>query len=114
MTTPSDSVNAYISKLEALAGHNKRYEWLIKYLQRDREFLETHLFPVYQGATRAIVADFSSKPAEVSVRTFYGADDSKALGEALETRESQTQVRLIFATSISGIGNDARKEVGEI
>lgn len=115
MATTPNLNNAYLSKVESLARNNKRYLWLTKYLQHDEDFLSRYLYPVLQGHTRTVVVDFSRETnIKVPVRSFVCPKDNEALGEALATRTVQTQVRLIFVTSISGVGDEAREQVCRI
>lgn len=112
MATASDLRSSYLSKLESLARSNKRYLWLSKYLQGDRDFVDTYLYPVLQGSTRTLVADFPREEAKsVSVRSFVCPADNDALDEALAKRPARLQVRLILVTSISGVGHEAREQV---
>ena len=109
------TTSEYLSNLNDLARENPRYLWLVNYLRRDRTFLGKHLYPVRQGKTRTIVADFSrDRGKDVSVLTFADAENTDALSDTLRTQESDIQVRLIFVTSISGVEEQIRKQVREV
>jgi hypothetical protein len=109
MTPPQGTFD---SKLEELTQLNPRYVWLRQYFQRDGLFSENCLHPVVQGSTQGIVVDFSEvHEDDTSIWSFSGNQDITKLHDVLATRESQTRIRLVFVTSTSGVGNEARKKV---
>jgi hypothetical protein len=106
------SENNYINSLESLADANGRYEWLLRYLRRDPDFLDARLHPVSPGRTRTIVADFSSNMTEeLSIRSFMCPQDNEALDKALSIRDAAARLRLIVVMSISGVSYDSRQQV---
>jgi hypothetical protein len=105
-------VRPLTSKLEELVEENPQYLWLRDYLQGDLLFLKKSLWPVLQGRTHSVVADFPNNPGEPPwVRSFVGSQNIDELHEVLTSQNAQTQVRLIFVTSTSGVGDEARRKV---
>jgi hypothetical protein len=99
----------YHLKIVSLARDNPRYLWLSRYLRRDTAFLVQHLYPISQGRTRVIIADFSSEVENPSIRSYVDSESIDALDEALAAPSGQ--VRLVFVTSINGVGDVVRKKV---
>jgi hypothetical protein len=112
MSTKSGPRGDFVSKVRDLALHNHRFLWLLKYLQRDQQFLDTRLSPIHQGRTRTIIADFPESTGEQPyIDVFAGARHNQALSGTLAVRDAKTRVRLVFITSIAGVAEDVRKQV---
>jgi hypothetical protein len=111
-TTPGQK---WVSTVESLASTNPRYLWLLKYLQRDKNFLHQHLRPIEQGSTRTIIADLSSDASQApSINRFMGIEQEKEVSAALEERKADIQLRLVFMTSVSGVDFSTRQLVNQI
>jgi hypothetical protein len=107
--------SAFQAKLERLAKLNPRYLWLLRYLESDRFFCENTLYPVRQGRTHAVVADIPSPNRDdydgVFCVSSFSSDRSDELRELLLERDDEIGVRLVFVTSISGVGDEIRTKV---
>jgi hypothetical protein len=100
---------SYSLKNKSLAQDNPRYFWLSQYLNSDAAFLVQHLYPISQGSTRVLIADFPPGLETSAICSYVDSQNIEVLDDALAAPKGQ--VRVVFVTSVSGVGDQVRKKV---
>jgi hypothetical protein len=95
--------------------HHDRYLWLLKYLKRDATFQEKHLHPVQIGSlatptTRVLITDFPLNGLNNinSLPSTVRCDGLENLRDQLNHGPEERQGRLIFVSTVSGVGPEKR------
>lgn len=100
----ADRASTFHTDLKGLVRLNPRYHWLLQYLKSSPFFCESTLYQVLHGRTHCLVTDIPTNP-EIDVHvSSFSSDRSDGLNDTLLHQGPEGGVRLVFITSISGVG----------